>query len=134
MLFEIMMCWISGKLDYVYACFFFFSSRRRHTRYIGDWSSDVCSSDLHDQEGVPESLPAITGREDAWRREAEVCHDILHCSLAAQKKSLTVIGHHPQDEGLRPRGRCSCQAKCISNLRSVALGARHMRAQGCGAC
>src|SRR5437879_11619377 len=29
-----------------YFCFFFFSSRRRHTRYIGDWSSDVCSSDL----------------------------------------------------------------------------------------
>src|SRR5437763_6914232 len=28
------------------SCFFFFSSRRRHTRYIGDWSSDVCSSDL----------------------------------------------------------------------------------------
>src|SRR5437762_14380274 len=27
--------------------FFFFSSRRRHTRYIGDWSSDVCSSDLY---------------------------------------------------------------------------------------
>src|SRR5437763_9758307 len=26
---------------------FFFSSRRRHTRYIGDWSSDVCSSDLY---------------------------------------------------------------------------------------
>src|SRR5437762_10510074 len=24
---------------------FFFSSRRRHTSYIGDWSSDVCSSD-----------------------------------------------------------------------------------------
>ena len=24
---------------------FFFSSRRRHTRYIGEWSSDVCSSD-----------------------------------------------------------------------------------------
>src|SRR6266487_1562642 len=30
-----------GKL-----CFFFFSSRRRHTRWTGDWSSDVCSSDL----------------------------------------------------------------------------------------
>src|SRR5574341_2046552 len=26
---------------------FFFSSRRRHTRLVGDWSSDVCSSDLH---------------------------------------------------------------------------------------
>src|SRR5207248_6783106 len=27
-------------------CCFFFSSRRRHTRSYGDWSSDVCSSDL----------------------------------------------------------------------------------------
>src|SRR5438046_4285520 len=26
--------------------FFFFSSRRRHTRLVSDWSSDVCSSDL----------------------------------------------------------------------------------------
>src|SRR5215510_14716231 len=26
--------------------FFFFSSRRRHTRWPRDWSSDVCSSDL----------------------------------------------------------------------------------------
>src|SRR5215467_14705214 len=29
-----------------YIIFFFFSSRRRHTRLQGDWSSDVCSSDL----------------------------------------------------------------------------------------
>src|SRR5256885_9257525 len=29
-----------------FALFFFFSSRRRHTRLQGDWSSDVCSSDL----------------------------------------------------------------------------------------
>src|SRR5256885_5689429 len=28
---------------------FFFSSRRRHTRLQGDWSSDVCSSDLLSQ-------------------------------------------------------------------------------------
>src|SRR3990167_10653525 len=27
----------------------FFSSRRRHTRFDCDWSSDVCSSDLHGQ-------------------------------------------------------------------------------------
>src|SRR5690606_40269919 len=27
-------------------CIFFFSSRRRHTRFSRDWSSDVCSSDL----------------------------------------------------------------------------------------
>src|SRR4051794_6588623 len=33
--------------------FFFFSSRRRHTRWTGDWSSDVCSSDLvQDERGL----------------------------------------------------------------------------------
>src|SRR6185295_10281186 len=31
--------------------FFFFSSRRRHTRYWRDWSSDVCSSDLDEFGG-----------------------------------------------------------------------------------
>src|SRR5204862_4087546 len=33
---------------YIYTIFFifFFSSRRRHTRSLRDWSSDVCSSDL----------------------------------------------------------------------------------------
>src|SRR6266496_5818355 len=36
----------------LYFVFFFFSSRRRHTRSLRDWSSDVCSSDLHrDQVG-----------------------------------------------------------------------------------
>src|SRR5256885_13283130 len=35
---------MSGELLVDY---FFFSSRRRHTRLQGDWSSDVCSSDLH---------------------------------------------------------------------------------------
>src|SRR5258707_6614395 len=33
--------------------FFFFSSRRRHTRYWRDWSSDVCSSDLLDYQPNP---------------------------------------------------------------------------------
>src|SRR5688500_20318732 len=40
--------------------FFFFSSRRRHTRLQGDWSSDVCSSDLgtvKDQSGAV--LPGV---------------------------------------------------------------------------
>src|SRR5437879_8174240 len=34
-------------LFHVVIIFFLFSSRRRHTRYIGDCSSDVCSSDLY---------------------------------------------------------------------------------------
>src|SRR4051794_41751165 len=33
--------------------FFFFSSRRRHTRWTGDWSSDVCSSDLEHTLDLP---------------------------------------------------------------------------------
>src|SRR5205814_8552755 len=33
-------------LDAMDDVFFFFSSRRRHTRCLSDWSSDVCSSDL----------------------------------------------------------------------------------------
>src|SRR5690606_40740226 len=32
---------------------FFFSSRRRHTRFSRDWSSDVCSSDLDGSVGAP---------------------------------------------------------------------------------
>src|SRR5256885_7090416 len=40
---------------------FFFSSRRRHTRLQGDWSSDVCSSDLGPAvaEISGDSLPEI---------------------------------------------------------------------------
>src|ERR1039458_8615013 len=34
------------------ACSFFFSSRRRHTRCLSDWSSDVCSSDLWGTSGT----------------------------------------------------------------------------------
>src|SRR5215203_31407 len=34
----------------IYLTVFFFSSRRRHTRYWRDWSSDVCSSDLLGRE------------------------------------------------------------------------------------
>src|SRR6266576_3764909 len=32
--------------------FFFFSSRRRHTRSLRDWSSDVCSSDLRESRHI----------------------------------------------------------------------------------
>src|SRR5574340_668486 len=42
---------------------FFFSSRRRHTRSFGDWSSDVCSSDL--ELRLP--LEMSPGREAACR-------------------------------------------------------------------
>src|SRR2546427_2925949 len=35
-----------ARLNIMISLFFFFSSRRRHTRFDCDWSSDVCSSDL----------------------------------------------------------------------------------------
>src|SRR6266581_5359667 len=45
---------------------FFFSSRRRHTRWTGDWSSDVCSSDLSERlRGGPVPRPASHDDVDA---------------------------------------------------------------------
>src|SRR3712207_9140598 len=47
----------------------FFSSRRRHTRYWRDWSSDVCSSDLRDDLGhlkrVATEVEEVIGGADA---------------------------------------------------------------------
>src|SRR5256885_5024295 len=40
---------------------FFFSSRRRHTRLQGDWSSDVCSSDLADRARAHRDLHLVRG-------------------------------------------------------------------------
>src|SRR5256885_9749735 len=59
---------VVGSVGYLYVRyvfgFFFFSSRRRHTRLQGDWSSDVCSSDLRAHLG-----PALAGGvEKAYSR------------------------------------------------------------------
>src|SRR5260221_4122189 len=49
--------WIVRELNstpaIITAASFFFSSRRRHTRSLCDWSSDVCSSDLAKCHGIP---------------------------------------------------------------------------------
>src|SRR5690606_40542859 len=58
---------------------FFFSSRRRHTRFSRDWSSDVCSSDLGTiktaQIGKPavERLPLSDPQKQAYQMLAECC-------------------------------------------------------------
>src|SRR5690625_7607109 len=54
---------------FIYYCFFF-SSRRRHTRWPRDWSSDVCSSDLfHPEPGSDADVAGSTasGAEGAAR-------------------------------------------------------------------
>src|SRR5436190_22166813 len=54
---------------------FFFSSRRRHTRSLCDWSSDVCSSDLHSRavlQGLSRvPMGAACRRGDAVARRSE---------------------------------------------------------------
>src|SRR5207253_7184061 len=46
--------------------FFFFSSRRRHTRWPRDWSSDVCSSDLM-EEVLLNVMYELPSRQDVTR-------------------------------------------------------------------
>src|SRR5256886_12774527 len=63
--------WVVLTMSRVLVCRvrFFFSSRRRHTRFDCDWSSDVCSSDLMvrppgdraDRPGVPRAAPTRGG-------------------------------------------------------------------------
>src|SRR5690606_40672201 len=47
---------------------FFFSSRRRHTRFSRDWSSDVCSSDLPGEQPRPLVfyVPGCDQTKEAW--------------------------------------------------------------------
>src|SRR5437762_7265552 len=88
---------------------FFFSSRRRHTRYIGDWSSDVCSSDL---EATPAQanafLAAITElfqklhEADGFRRRVEgMDRDARH--FAADVRTLA------RSEERRVGKECRCR-------------------------
>src|SRR5262245_63654466 len=59
---------------------FFFSSRRRHTRCLSDWSSDVCSSDLWERrhlwtEGIVTRPSELFRRQiyvDFWYEEAGI--------------------------------------------------------------
>src|SRR3712207_8770006 len=63
--------------------FFFFSSRRRHTRYWRDWSSDVCSSDLIGLTGVF-SLAGWARRIRAGLLVSRVTQDTAMSSLASR--------------------------------------------------
>src|SRR5437764_5152668 len=77
-------CYFSFILFFVclfvfYFFFFFFSSRRRHTRYIGDWSSDVCSSDLLDPFPFQQGFEFL-GNEFRTIVTAETFRCFLHLS------------------------------------------------------
>src|SRR5260221_8949949 len=69
-----------GRFTVYALSLFFFSSRRRHTRSLCDWSSDVCSSDLEWLHFIfnPEGCKMVAGgrfrgtRENDYRIAAEM--------------------------------------------------------------
>src|SRR5256886_11421125 len=80
-------CWRS---QYVLQYFFFFSSRRRHTRFDCDWSSDVCSSDLAGRlPGVAVSLDSIVpATPDAERLIAQANAAVLSGTMSENTKQV----------------------------------------------
>src|SRR2546430_12419826 len=85
--------------------FFFFSSRRRHTRFDCDWSSDVCSSDLAALSVgvafVKLGLAGVTSeaRADRLARSEEHTSELqsqsnLVCRLLLEKKKKQGNSHH----------------------------------------
>src|SRR5256884_7309115 len=71
--------------------FFFFSSRRRHTRCSRDWSSDVCSSDLVSADPV---TIACRGTKSAHELElmrlaCEATFDVFRATFASLKVGMS---------------------------------------------
>src|SRR5690606_40165532 len=89
-----------------YDSLFFFSSRRRHTRFSRDWSSDVCSSDLpagardHDHaglEGLPQGLKHGPGElgglvEEQHAEVGEAGLARTHSAAAAHRSEERRVG------------------------------------------
>src|SRR5256885_7815130 len=79
--------------------FFFFSSRRRHTRLQGDWSSDVCSSDLSAAPDAAGSHEGPGPTRDPWPagpRSEEHTSELqspcnLVCRLLLEKKKQPIL-------------------------------------------
>src|SRR5260370_20435565 len=87
--------------------FFFFSSRRRHTRFKCDWSSDVCSSDLFSlQPPIPEpSAFALAGVAFlAWCWIRGRCRPVPQPS--ARRHAAMVV-----PANLNEIGRASCRER-----------------------
>src|SRR5438045_6866216 len=74
--------------------FFFFSSRRRHTRCLSDWSSDVCSSDLNFVNASEEE------RELSLKRSSELndAYRVLRDPLARVEYLLEIEGERKEGE------------------------------------
>src|SRR5438105_10518054 len=94
----------------MFVIFFFFSSRRRHTRSTRDWSSDVCSSDLWAKQ--PERLQGVKWRQGCFAQGAVV--DWWFC-LGVKVKGETTIAPKEAvgiDLGLKEVAVTSDGARC----------------------
>src|SRR2546426_1776436 len=77
---------LSERLGLLYSIFFFFSSRRRHTRLQGDWSSDVCSSDLLK---IPLASPTLMALRPLWSVPAARASSDLKTRLPTASLAIT---------------------------------------------
>src|SRR5258706_867634 len=67
---------------------FFFSSRRRHTILVSDWSSDVCSSDL-----FPDKQPeVVSGKEVGSNKQLVEPRSVLLCKINPRINRAWVVG------------------------------------------
>src|SRR2546430_9615557 len=87
---------------------FFFSSRRRHTRFDCDWSSDVCSSDLFAALEGPEAGTYFRGRGRFVHGRATI--EVPEAfQMTTEEEGLTV--HLTPIGGLAKIGRASCRER-----------------------
>src|SRR5688500_20386605 len=96
---------------------FFFSSRRRHTRLQGDWSSDVCSSDLSQRgkEGVERLSEVLAAVTKAGIRAERVRVDV---SIARSEERR--VGKEGRTTGAtKPRKRKNVKRYDISDIRTM---------------
>src|SRR2546430_5646769 len=93
----------------VLSCTFFFSSRRRHTRFDCDWSSDVCSSDLIDPaDGAPGAAREnVLEHISADRRAEGVIEDIrdLRRYLMLVEAEMAARGARSEERRVGKEGR-----------------------------
>src|SRR5688500_20029493 len=89
---------------------FFFSSRRRHTRLQGDWSSDVCSSDLVGEREHGRTAHVRPGEGIGMNRDEEVGPDLARL-LDARVERQEVVAEI---------GRASCRERVKMRVGGVA--------------
>src|SRR5256885_12523457 len=86
--------------------YFFFSSRRRHTRLQGDWSSDVCSSDLTDSVLLKSARPRGFAPSPVYGHNAQPSPYSSKPGLGLRRRPLIPHGGNIRSEERRVGKEC----------------------------